>query len=106
MATGITKRHSSGCNARGGGRCSCSAGYEASVFSKREGKKIRKTFARESEAKSWRSGALSAVEKGGLQSTTPTTLAEAWDEWYAGAKAGTIMTRSRSPYKPSALRGY
>ena len=44
MAEGIRKRHSKGCSARDGGRCNCKAGYEAWVFSKRDGKKIRKTF--------------------------------------------------------------
>jgi integrase len=34
------------------------------------------------------------------------TLREAWTMWLAGAKAGTIRTRSGDPYKPSALRSY
>jgi len=33
-------------------------------------------------------------------------LAEAWEAWLAGARAGTILNRSRKPYKPSALRSY
>jgi len=37
----------------GGGRCGCKAGYEASVSSKREGMKIRKTFRRKAEARTW-----------------------------------------------------
>lgn len=44
MAEGVHKRHSKGCSARTGGRCNCNAGYEAWVFSKRDGKKIRRTF--------------------------------------------------------------
>jgi integrase len=106
MATGITKRHSSGCKGRGGGRCNCNAGYEASVFSKREGKKIRKTFAREAEAKSWRADAVGAVEKGALRPTKARTVQQAWDDWKEGASAGTILNRSGGTYKPSALRGY
>ena len=74
MATGITKRHSSGCRSREGGRCNCDAGWEASVFSKRDGKKIRKTFAREAEAKSWRADALAALARGGLRAPKPTTI--------------------------------
>ena len=62
-ATGIRKLHSKGCPGRDGGRCRCHAGYEASVFSQRDGKKIRKTFAREAEAKSWRTEALSALSR-------------------------------------------
>ncbi len=46
MADGVRKWHSKGCGAREGGRCSCNAGYEAWVFSRRDGKKIRKTFSR------------------------------------------------------------
>ena len=67
MAEGIRRRHSKGCGAREGRRCSCKAGYEAWVFSKRDGKKIRKTFRREAEAKSWRVDALTALAKGGLR---------------------------------------
>jgi len=31
---------------------------------------------------------------------------EAWENWYEGAKAGTVRNRSGDPYKPSALRSY
>jgi integrase len=106
MATGITKRHSKGCPGRDGGRCRCNAGWEASVFSKRDGKKIRRTFARESEAKSWRADALHALARGGLRAPKPTTVREAWDEWYEGAKGGGVRNRSGDRYKPSSLRDY
>lgn len=69
MATGIRRRHSKDCPARGGGRCRCNAGYEASVFSKRAGKKIRRTFAREAAAKSWRADAVTALSKGDAAGT-------------------------------------
>ena len=75
MTTGIRKRHSKGCTARDGGRCRCSAGYEAWVYSKRDGKKIRKTFAREAEAKSWRADAQRALDQGVLRAPTRRTLA-------------------------------
>ena len=104
--TGIVKLHSKGCAAKSGGRCRCKAGYEASVYSKRDGKKIRKTFAREAEAKYWRAEALGALRRGGLRAAKPTTVEEAWQAWYEGAKAGTVTNRSGDPYKPSALRSY
>ena len=44
MAEGIRKLHSKACAVGGGKRCDCGAGYEAFVFSARDGKKIRKTF--------------------------------------------------------------
>lgn len=106
MATGIRKLHSTGCPGKEGGRCGCNAGYEASVFSKRDGKKIRKTFTREAEAKTWRAGALSSLSRGGLRVTKPTTVDEAWEAWINGARAGTVTNRSGDPFKPSALRSY
>jgi integrase len=106
MAAGIVKRHSKGCPARDDGPCRCNAGYEASVWSKRDGKKIRKVFAREAEARSWRADALAALDKGALRAPKPTTVREAWEAWYEGARAGTIRNRSGDVYKPSAIRGY
>ena len=106
MPTGITKRHSKGCPGRDGGRCTCKAGWEASVFSKRDGKKIRKTFAREAEARSWRADALHALARGGLRAPKPTTIREAWKAWYDGAKSGVIRSRSGDIFKPATLRSH
>jgi hypothetical protein len=49
MAAGIRQRHGNRCT---GGRCKCP--YEASVFSSRDGKKIRKTFPTMAAVKAWR----------------------------------------------------
>jgi integrase len=106
MAEGIRKRHSKGCSARDGGRCNCNAGYEAWVFSKRNGKKIRRTFAQKAEAKSWRADALGALSRGGLRAARKTTLGEAWAAWIKGARHGSIPNRSGDPYKRAALRSY
>jgi len=106
MAEGVRKRHSKGCSARDGGRCNCKAGYEAWVFSKRDGRKIRRTFAREAEAKAWRADALTALARGGLRAAKPTTVEQAWEAWHQGARAGAVTNRSGDPYKPSALRSY
>lgn len=106
MAEGIEKRHSKGCPARNGSRCRCNAGYEVFVYSSKDGKKIRKTFARESEARSWRADAKRAVDHGTLRAPTLVTWREAAEVWLAGAEAGTIRNRSGDPYKPSTLRGY
>jgi hypothetical protein len=100
MATGIKKRHSKGCPGGDGGRCRCNAGWEASVYSKRDSKKIRKVFAREAEAKSWRADALSALAKGGLRAPKPTTIRQAWEEWQEGAVEGTIVTARAIPSSP------
>ncbi len=108
MATGITKRHSRGCGARSGRRCSCNAGYEAWVYLPRSGKKVRKTFAREAEAKSWRADALAAANRGALRPIRrdARTLAEALAEFVAGMEAGTVRPKNRARYKPNTIRSY
>jgi integrase len=106
MAEGIRRRHSSRCESRKGGRCDCDWGWEASVFSKREGKKIRKVFARQAEAKTWRAEALRALSRGGLQRSTSLTLEQAAWLWLQGADGGVIRDRSGQRYKPGTLREY
>ncbi len=106
MAEGIVRRHSEGCPARSGSRCKCRAGYEASVYSPRDGKKVRKTFSRLSEAKSWRADAKRSVDHGTLRTPTRRTVAEAAQAWLQGAESGEIRNRSSQPYKPATIRGY
>ena len=106
VSTGIRKLHSQGCPGRDGGRCNCGAGWEASVFSKKDGKKIRKTFSNKAEAKTWRDDANAALSKGGLRAPKPTKVREAWELWEQPAKEGTVRNRSGNRYKPSALRSY
>jgi len=103
---GVRVRHSRSCGSRGGGTCNCDPAYEAAVYSKRDGKKIRRTFERESEAKLWRADALVQLSKGAMRAPKPTTLHEAWDVWLEGAEAGTIRNRSGERFKPSTLRAY
>jgi integrase len=106
MTTGIRKLHSKECPGRDGGRCRCGAGWEASVFSKRDNKKIRKTFGNKAEAKTWRRDADSQLERGSLRAPTRTTLRETAEAWLSGAESGEIRNNSGHPYKPSTLRGY
>jgi integrase len=106
MSTGIRKLHSKGCLGRDHGRCSCGAGWEASVFSKRDGKKIRKTFPTKAAAKTWQDDANTQLAKGGLRAPKPTTLFEAWEAWHESAKEGIVRNRSGDRYKPSAIRAY
>lgn len=106
MATGIRKLHSKDCPGRDGGRCRCEAGWEARVYLSRERKRVSKTFRREAEARTWRVDALTLAKRGALRPPSRTTVQAAWDEWYSGAKAGTVLNRSGDPFKPSALRQY
>ncbi|HEX4305308.1 MAG TPA: site-specific integrase [Solirubrobacterales bacterium] len=106
MATGIRRRHSKGCASVAGRRCDCKAGWEASVFLKREGKKIRKTFTKESEARAWRSEAITAAAAGKLKTATTLTVTEAAWLWLEAADTGAVRDRAGKVFKPSTLRSY
>jgi integrase len=102
MATGVRQRHGLKCN--GKGRCDCP--WQASVYSKRDGKKIRKAFPTRAAAKAWREDKLGAVKRGELRPPTATTVRQAADAFLAGARDGSIPTASGARYKPATLRGY
>lgn len=106
MAEGIRKRHSKGCSAREGGRCNCKAGWEASIYLAREGRKLRRSFARESEARSWRRDALMAASAGRLRSSSTLTVEQAAWLWLEAAWVGRVRDRSGHHYKPGTLREY
>lgn len=106
MAEGIRKRHSKGCSARDGGRCNCKAGWEASIYLAREGRKLRRTFARESEARSWRADAQVAAKAQTLNAPSQITVEQAAWLWLEAACGGTIRDRSGQVYKPGTLREY
>jgi integrase len=102
MAPGIRQRH--GVNCSGKGRCSCP--WQASVYSKRDGKKIRQNFPTRAAAKAWREDKLGAVRRGELRPPTSTTVRDAADTFMAGARDGSIPTCAGARYKPATLRGY
>ena len=106
MAAGIVKRHTTGCGGNHGHRCTCGAGYEAWVYSPKDGRKLRRTFSNFAEARSWRADAKRQIDQGVLRAPTQQTLREAAEAWLAGAEAGEVRNRSGQPYKPSTLRGY
>jgi integrase len=106
MAEGIRKRHLKDCSARRGGHCNCAGGWEASVYSPRDGRKLYKTFPRKSEARSWRADAKRSLDRGELRAPNGRTLQEVAGTWLAGVERGEIRNRSGRPFKPSTLRGY
>jgi integrase len=103
---GIRIRHSRKCAAGMGDRCTCRPSYEAWVFSRRDRRKLRRTFPTLAAAKAWRHDAAVGLRKGILRAPSRATLREAAETWLAGAKDGTVRTRSGTRYKPSAIRGY
>jgi integrase len=106
MAEGIRRRHSEGCNSHNGGRCNCNAGWEASVYLAREGRKLRHTFAREAEAKTWRADALAAANARSLRTPSQITVEQAAWLWLEAARTGAVRDRSGHHYKPGTLREY
>jgi len=87
-------------------RCTCRPMYRAHAWDKRQKKLLHKTFPTRSAAEVWRQDALPELRRGTMRASTRTTLRQAWETWYAGARDGTVRTRSGDRYKPSALRGY
>jgi len=104
--TGIEVRHKKACASRNGGRCNCQPTYQASVWSARESKRIRKTFPTLAEARAWRSETQTGVHRGTLRAPANTTVREAAEELVAGMRSGRVRTRSGDLYKPSAIRSY
>jgi integrase len=103
---GIEVRHKKSCPSRDGGFCTCEPSYRAQVWSRADGRFIRKTFSRMVDAIIWRDEARVEVRRGLLRASQPLTVAEAARAWLEGARAGRIRNRSGDVYKPSALRGY
>jgi integrase len=106
MATGIVVRHGRKCATRKGGRCSCRPSYRAWVYSKRDGKKIVKSFPNEAEARGWRTDAMKLVKDRKLRAPTSRTLAQEVEEWLDLARKGAIHSKRKQPYKPSVVRNY
>jgi integrase len=108
MPTGIVKRHSRSCRSHGGGRCNCDPSWQAWVYLKRDGRKIKRAFRREADAKTWRTDALVALSAGTLRPARrdSRTLSLALTEFVAGMVAGTVRPKGRGAYKPNTVRSY
>jgi integrase len=104
--TGIRCRHSRSCHDPTAERCGCTKAWQAWVWSKRDHRKLTRTFTTLADAKAWRADAQTAVRKRTLRPATKITLAEAASSWVAGAKAGLVRTRGGDVYKPATLRAY
>lgn len=105
VAEGVVRRHSRKCAAPSK-RCTCKPSYVASVYSQRDRRRIRKTYASFAEAKGWRADAQTKLKRGELRAPVAVTLEEAANEWLDGAESGKVRNRSGYVYKPSVLRGY
>jgi integrase len=103
---GIDVRHRTTCATWSGGKCTCKPGYQASVWSAAEGKRLRKTFPTLAAARAWRAEAQTGVRRDPLRAPVATTVREAGEALIEGMRSGRVRTRSGDPYKLSAIRGY
>lgn len=103
---GIVVKHRAGCAAREAGACNCRPTYQASVWSAREQRRIRKHFPTLAAAKAWRQDAQVGLRRGTMKAPSAKTLNQAAHAWLEGARDGSIRNRSGDRYKPSALRSY
>lgn len=103
---GIDVRHGRSCRTREDGRCNCDPSYRAEAYDRRSAKKVRKTFPTLAAAKAWRADATGDIRRGIRRGPSGTTLLRAGEEWLAGARDGTVRTRSGDLFKPSTLAGY
>lgn len=117
-APGVVTRHSRACRSRDltpeqrdqpglvAKACNCDPTYEAWVYSKRDEKKIRRSFETMAAAKGWRIDALKQVRDRRLRAPSPRTLREETEAWLAGARSGEIRNKREQPYKPGVVREY
>lgn len=103
---GLRKMHSLGCPGKEGGTCRCGAGWEASVWIARDGKKLRRVFPTKAAARSWQADTKRGVDRGTRRAPQATTLREAAEAWLAAAERGGIRNQDGRVYKPATLRGY
>lgn len=103
---GILVRHVKACTTHSGRRCNCRPSYQSSVWSPRDQKRIKKSFATLAAAKAWRAEAQTAIRRGTMRARSQVTLRDAAQAWLVGVHAGSIRNRSGDLYKPSVLRSY
>lgn len=102
---GIRVRHARNCPVSTGRGCACRPSFEAFVYLPAEGRKVRKTFGTEREARQWRASAMHALREGKLRGPTRRTLREEAEIWQKNAESGEHLTRGARRYKPAVIRG-
>jgi hypothetical protein len=105
LPQGIRLRHGRGCALNTGGRCNCSPSYQA-VVRARDGRKLRKSFRKITDAVAWRDEIRVGVRNRTVITSTTITFREYAEKWLEGARTGVNLTRDLSPYKPSTVRAY
>ncbi len=103
---GVVVRHARSCASLRDGLCDCKTRFQAWVWDPITRRKLRRTFATVSAAKSWRAGAGVAISRGELRAGPVPTVEAAAEHLIAGLRDGSIRARGGSPFKPSTVVGY
>ena len=74
--------------------------WEAWVWSRRDHKKIYRTFPTQAAAKGWRADATSALHKGMMRAPSAQTVEQAAKAWIAKAEAGEVKKRAAATTSP------
>lgn len=80
--------------------------FRATVFDKRSGKRIRRTFPNLTAAKRWREDATVALRRGELRVEHSPRVGDALAELLDGMRTGSVLNRSGERYKPGTCRTY
>lgn len=103
---GITRVHTRSCARLEGRRCNCVPGYRAEAFDRVTGKRKYKTWPTLGAAKRWREDLRTVIRAGTARITVATTIDEAYEEWLAAIRAGTVKASGGQDYKPAVVRAY
>jgi hypothetical protein len=103
---GLYRVHRASCAADAG--CACPEKWEATAWSKRDDKLIRKHFDTFTGAQRRRQDALVALRQGELPIVKPTgqTVRDDLDQLIAAMRDGSALDRSGRRYRPSTIRSY
>ena len=113
---GLRERHSRRCASRQGAKCNCKPTWEAFVFDKTTGRKLRHCAKTKTEAKLWRQDALVASRRGELRAPRvgERRSATPWSSWspacktapYSTARGAGIAQAQSATMRPTSARGW
>lgn len=109
LPDGITARHRRGCSKAGQSdwKCGCPPRYQVQVWSRRDQRRMSRTFPKLAAAKAWKRDAERALEAGEMVvGTSGQTVRQAGDALIEAMRSGIVRTRSGRTYKPSAIRTF
>ena len=103
---GINLVHQKTCPGKTTAVCNCDPSFQGQAWSRLHQRNLRRTFRTLEEARLWREETIEALADPAALAPGQAFFDLAASNWLAAAKAGTVRTRSGTPFKPAALRSY